>query len=390
MSAPEFISRDIYAASLIQTMLQQTPDYLTFESLLNSMVAGADQVQAAQQVLASFDFTSRFGNLSDVAFVTLLYQNIFGRNPDTGGLSHWVSVIGTGQMSRAQAVAYFLNSAEFLGNRRTFARIQIACIYLNLFRRTPDEGGISGWTNAVLNGYSIAQVAEGFLTSPEFYARDVNYGFARQQYRDILDHDPDVAPLRQWAYELDTGLGRSGMVSWLMNSQEAFAKGRFTASLYQTLLGRPADMGGYVGFTGLLETAATKIQVAAYFIGSAEFTQRFGTLSNSQYVTKMYENILLREPDAGGLQGFVAGLSSGAFNRTQVAVFFLTSAEYLANQAAQNQASIGQMYVTLLRRGATQTEYDQGVVELNSGISLTSLVDGILSSAEYKARKLPF
>lgn len=90
------------------------------------------------------------------------------------------------------------------------------------------------------------------------------------------------------------------------------------------------------------------------------------------------------------MQGFVAALNSGAFSRTQVADFLLTSAEYLANQIAQNQAAIGQMYVTLLRRGATLTEYNQSLAELNSGVVLPSLVDAILNSAEYKARNLPF
>lgn len=228
------------------------------------------------------------------------------------------------------------------------------------------------------------------MTSPEFYARDVNYLFARQQYQDILDRDPDVASLRQWVYQLDTGTTRSGMVAWLMNSQEAFMKGRFTASLYQTLLGRPADMGGYLGFTGLLETGVPEAQVAADFVFSGEFVQRFGVLSDTQFVTVMYENILLREPDAGGLQGFVGAISSGGLSRAQVATIFLTSAEYLGNPTAQDQAAIGQMYVTLLRRGATQSEYAQSLTGLNAGAKQTDLIASILNSAEYKARNLQF
>jgi len=79
--------------------------------------------------------------------------------------------------------------------------------------------------------------------------------------------------------------------------------------LYQSSFNRVPDAGG-LGFNmATMETAGlTYDQVAQEFIRSGEFSARYGNLSNSQFVTQLYANVLQRAPDAGGLAYHVGHL----------------------------------------------------------------------------------
>src|SRR3954463_11956572 len=44
----------------------------------------------------------------------------------------------------------------------------VDAIYMNLLKRMPDAGGLSGFTQALQTGSSLAQVANTVVTSPEF------------------------------------------------------------------------------------------------------------------------------------------------------------------------------------------------------------------------------
>jgi hypothetical protein len=72
-------------------------------------------------------------------------------------------------------------------------------------------------------------------------------------------------------------------------------------------------------------------QVAANFIASPEFSATYGSLNDTQYVTQLYQNVLHRGPDAGGLSFHTGNLASGANTRANVLVGFSESPE---NQAA--------------------------------------------------------
>ena len=102
--------------------------------------------------------------------------------------------------------------------------------------------------------------------------------------------------------------------------------------LYQAAFDRAPDRGG-LGFwitkldAGLLNLA----NVSQLFIDSAEFSSRYGNLSNAQFVNQLYLNVLHRLPDAEGLAFWVNHMDRGALARNEVLVEFSESPE---NQAA--------------------------------------------------------
>lgn len=74
----------------------------------------------SQQFARSSEFIDTYGALDDVAFVRLIYRNVLGRDPDAGGLAHWIERLGSRAMSRGGVMLAFSDSAEFKGSTGLF------------------------------------------------------------------------------------------------------------------------------------------------------------------------------------------------------------------------------------------------------------------------------
>ena len=126
-----------------------------------------------------------------------------------------------------------------------------------------------------------------------------------------------------------------------------FSTNEYIALLYQGALGRQPDPAGLAAWektgSGLSATPASLATVqgicgngslASGFTGSPEFQQKYGTLSNDQFIAQMYANVLDRPPDGAGLTAW-EGAINGGMSRDAVLVGFATSTE------AANNASLG-------------------------------------------------
>ena len=104
--------------------------------------------------------------------------------------------------------------------------------------------------------------------------------------------------------------------------------------LYQAALNRSPDEAG-VGFhMASMEVFGLSLaQIAEQFMASPEFTSRFGTPPNAEFVTQLYRNVLRREPDPGGHAFHVGNLDAGRLSRAAVLLQFSESAENQANTA---------------------------------------------------------
>ena len=72
----------------------------------------------------------------------------------------------------------------------------------------------------------------------------------------------------------------------------------------------------------------TRRVVAQSFLGSEEFTQKYGSnVSDETYVNNLYKNVLGRDADAEGLNYWVGNLSSGIETRYEALLGFAESAE---------------------------------------------------------------
>ena len=77
--------------------------------------------------------------------VSSLYVALLGRNPDQSGYAYWVGKLNAGetQMAAATEMAY---STEFSPYNSLDTTTGITRIYNNVFNRAPDTGGLNYWS----------------------------------------------------------------------------------------------------------------------------------------------------------------------------------------------------------------------------------------------------
>ncbi|MCG2585087.1 DUF4214 domain-containing protein [Massilia sp. TS11] len=102
--------------------------------------------------------------------------------------------------------------------------------------------------------------------------------------------------------------------------------------IYQAAFNRVPDLGGLGYWMKIMDNGASLKQVAGGFISSQEFASVYGGAnpSDSVFVTKLYNNVLHRDPDSGGYNFWMAQLANGG-SRAEVLAAFSESPENQSN-----------------------------------------------------------
>src|SRR5262249_44522294 len=113
------------------------------------------------------------------------------------------------------------------------------------------------------------------------------------------------------------------VASGIVHSTENFDN--FVISEYATLLGRAPDVGGFNVWVGQLQNGMSPEAGEAGFVSSAEYILDHGN-NASQWLTGLYNDLLGRAPDVGGFNNWLNALAGG-MTPGQVAQAFATSIE---------------------------------------------------------------
>jgi hypothetical protein len=102
--------------------------------------------------------------------------------------------------------------------------------------------------------------------------------------------------------------------------------------LYKAAFNRTPDAGGLGYWISKMDTGMGYSSVAQNFVNSSEFKTAFGGSNPTvnTLVTKLYNNVLNRAPDAGGLAFWQEKLTTG-WSTADVLGYFSTSAENVTN-----------------------------------------------------------
>ena len=81
--------------------------------------------------------------------------------------------------------------------------------------------------------------------------------------------------------------------------------------IYKAAFNRTPDEGGLGYWIGQMDLGKTLVEVSAGFIDSDEFRASYGTNpTNGEFLTKVYNNVLGRDPDSGGYDWWVDQLAN--------------------------------------------------------------------------------
>jgi serralysin len=290
------------AFRLYEAALGREPDPETLGYVAGLLDAGLSPLGLAQDLLASPELVQRFGDVSNLGFVTQLYDNALHREPDSTGLAYIAGKMDAG-MSRAEVLLGFAQAPEF--------QQAVALAMPDGFDYVPTKIGTPGadqfTDDAVVRVfYGLGGIDTISMGSYSFHAF-VTAGDPAQvtDYtgETYILHGIERLHLQDQTRALDTGIdGHAG---------QAYR-------LYHAALGRPPDAPGLAFQIAALDNGASWDQVAANFLASPEFTAKFGSvdaLDDTQFLMLLHHN-MVADPDpttfAAQLWQLQHGASRGA------------------------------------------------------------------------------
>lgn len=100
--------------------------------------------------------------------IARLYQASFDRSPDLEGLNYWVDQWEVEHFNLSQIADGFYSSTEFAQSYGNLDNVGFTTLlYNNVLDRVPDEPGLDYWVNDLVNGATRAEVLVGFSESLE-------------------------------------------------------------------------------------------------------------------------------------------------------------------------------------------------------------------------------
>jgi photosystem II stability/assembly factor-like uncharacterized protein len=209
---------------------------------------------------------------------------------------------------------------------------------------------------------------------------------AMQQYRDFLGREGDIGGIVNWTNAMQAGVSKPLVVESFFNSQEFQLTVSPIVRLYWAYFNRIPDYGGLTNWTYAYRAGVPLNVISSAFASSQEFINTYGALNNTQFATLLYQNVLKRQPDAGGLAAWVGALDAG-MSRGDAMLGFSESAEF--KLTSYNRVYVTMMYVGMLKRSPDQGGFDAWTGYMDAGFSGLNLIQGFFDSQEYRNRFLP-
>ncbi|MFT8243170.1 Calx-beta domain-containing protein [Roseomonas sp. BN140053] len=232
---------------------------------------------------------------------------------------------------------------------------QAVRLYNAALARSPDQAGLNFYIDKLQHGAGLADVAGGFNNSPEFQARFgpglSNDAYVVRLYQNVLHRGAAESELNYYRAQFAAGQSRE---QTLVNFSESPENKDLTAAtvqagiwdlnehaavvarLYDTMLGRKPDLGGLMFYREQLDAGRiAPLDIVQNFIGSPEFQARYGANpSSTQFVELLYQNALHRDATPGEVQYYASRLDAGTLSRAEVVMSFSDSPEHVALTAS--------------------------------------------------------
>ena len=378
-----------------QTYLGRPADANGLSFLVNALANGAtDEFVIATLVSSAEYYAKNAGSATthpqqNTNWVNSIYLNILHRPADPAGASFAFNTLDAADsQARINVALTISNSTEYLTDliQNTYQ----SAAYLG---RTAGAGDITIWLNFLQQpAQPGANNVERFLAqiagSGEFFARfrqnnnlATNNQWVQQVYQAVLGQAPTAAELNSNLTQLNNNFQpqRLTVANDLDTSTEYFqvvVKGYFQAYLH-----RQPNATELAARVTELKNGGSDQQLQAEIISSPEyvFNATSGTGNNSQWLNQVYLDLLGRNRDQAGSQGFLDGLDSipPTLTRLQVVNLILKSNEYQTDLIA----SFYSKYLDTSNPAASDLAF--WVSELNKGNSNEQIIAQFIASNQY-------
>lgn len=216
---------------LYSLVLNRTADSQGLNSWTNALVGRTSSgIDIGYGFVFSPECINR--NLSNDAFVEMLYQTFMNRGSDAGGKAAWVSQLDAG-VGREKVFEGFVMSAEFANicsqyninvgtkdsvgafaaalnqyrNRNADVTKFVARCYTQALERGYETAGLEDWCRVILQKSNTPkQVAQNFIFSAEFAQKGLSdEEYVKVLYRTFMEREADAEGLAAWVNVLKSG-----------------------------------------------------------------------------------------------------------------------------------------------------------------------------------------
>jgi hypothetical protein len=206
--------------------------------------------------------------LSNSSFVTHLYQDVLGRQPDAAGYSFWVNSLDQGTYTTGQVSIAFAASTEYRTN-------VIGRFYVDILGRYPNTSEVNTFLSLFEAGLSQDNIRGLFFGSEEFYNRvgQNPTAFVTQLYSQILGRTASAADVNFWVNELNASNGDRARIARNFLGSPEYKQDEVIA-VYAGFLHRNPDTDGFNYWYGQQQNGMTVETLAVSFLASPEYFDR--------------------------------------------------------------------------------------------------------------------
>jgi hypothetical protein len=119
---------------------------------------------------ASNEFKTKYGKLTNRAFVNLVYQNVLGRPGETSGVNFWTARLDAKTSTRGQVMTGFSESNEY--KTKQTSEVHVSVIFILLTGKAPTAPVFADLVAALdAETTTPADIAQTIIDSPEYAAK---------------------------------------------------------------------------------------------------------------------------------------------------------------------------------------------------------------------------
>lgn len=212
-----------------------------------------------------------------------------------------------------------------------------------------------------------------------------------RQYRDFFGRPPTADEQALWVSLLLGAQATPGdLVEALRRSDDNVTVVDPVTRLYQAYFLRTPDAAGLDHWVAERRSGRSLIAISEHFAASAEFTNRYGSLSNASFVDLVYRNVLGRGADQGGAAFWRQQLDGGVRTRGSLMTGFSESPEY--REAVRHRVDVAVLFAFMLERAPVPAELESFVAMLALGpeaslpFTVATMAEELLDHGDYADR----
>jgi hypothetical protein len=253
------------------------------------VVSAANGSTATISDVEKLSFTGGQGDSAE-ELVARLYHGVLGREGNAFEIDYWAGVMKNGG-SETFVASQFVNSPEAGELYRASGPAGfVTALYESMLGRTPAQSEAAFWVNGILAGVSRAEIALGFINSPEYLSHAVeldlgnsNVGVLLRLYQTIFDRAPDEAGLNYWLEQRENGVSMSSIASAFATSTEAgvVSNSAFVDQLFHGGLHRDPTAAEKTELVHMLEVGFERGQVLLQVAESADAVALVGVVTST-------------------------------------------------------------------------------------------------------------